>query len=232
MNHDSVEPWGELTDISPATPHRVALTFDVEHPDRPHWRADTADRLLDILAGAGVRGTFFIQGRWAEANPAIASRIAAEGHLVGNHSFFHASMPLLTDGGLEEDVTRAAAAIRDATGVDPHPWIRFPFGRGFDDPRVMAAIERLGYRHVGWDVDPGDWDPPGTAEHIESEVVRVVMSRHTCVVVLHGWPSGTAPAVAALIEGLRAQAVEFVTVDQLADSELPVGISVEPASRA
>ena len=216
---------------SPA-PRRVALTFDIEHPNRPHWLPDTTHRLLDILAAAGVRGTFFIQGRWAEANPAIARRIAAEGHLVGNHSFFHVSLPLLTDEGLEEDVTRATAAIRDATGVDPHPWLRFPFGHGVDDPRVMSAIERLGYRHVGWDVDPRDWDPPSTAEHIESEIVRVAMSRPTCVVLLHGWPSGTAQAVAAGIEGLRARGAEFVTVDQLADPELPVGIPAEPDSPA
>jgi peptidoglycan/xylan/chitin deacetylase (PgdA/CDA1 family) len=156
-------------DGSPAAdPGRVALTFDIEHPDRPHWLPDTTGRLLDILTAAGVRATFFIQGRWAEANPAAARRIAAEGHLVGNHSFFHASLPLLTDKGLEEDVTRAAAAIRDATGADPHPWLRFPFGHGVDDPRVMSAIEGLGYRHVGWDVDPRDWDPPSTANHIES----------------------------------------------------------------
>jgi peptidoglycan/xylan/chitin deacetylase (PgdA/CDA1 family) len=205
----------------------VALTFDIEHPDRPHWRPKTTDRLLDNLAAAGVRGTFFIQGRWAKANPAIARRIADGGHLVGNHSFFHASMPLLSDRGLEEDVTRAAAAIQSATGVDPHPWLRFPFGHGVDDPRVMAAIERLGYRHVGWDADPRDWDPPSTAQHIESEIVRVAMSRATCVALLHGWPSGTAPAVAALIKGLGARGVEFVTVDQLADSERPVGITAE-----
>jgi peptidoglycan/xylan/chitin deacetylase (PgdA/CDA1 family) len=96
----------------------------------------------------------------------------------------------------------------------------------------MSAIERLGYRHVGWDVDPRDWDPPSTAEHIESEIVRVAMSRPTCVVLLHGWPSGTAQAVAAGIEGLRARGAEFVTVDQLADPELPIGISAEPDSPA
>jgi len=207
---------------------RLALTFDIEHPDRPHWRPDTTDRLLDILAATGIRATFFIQGRWAEANPAVARRIADEGHLVGSHSFFHASMPLLSDSGLEEDMTRATAAISASTGMDPRPWLRLPFGHGVGDPRVMAAIERLGYRHVGWDVDPRDWDPRSTAQVIESEIERVAMSRATSVVVLHGWPSGTVPAVAAVIEALRVRGVEFVTVDQLADDELPAGIPSGP----
>jgi len=50
---------------------RVALTFDAEHPDRPA-RPGNDERLLDALAAAGVRATFFVQGRWAEAYPAVA----------------------------------------------------------------------------------------------------------------------------------------------------------------
>jgi peptidoglycan/xylan/chitin deacetylase (PgdA/CDA1 family) len=88
----------------------------------------------------------------------------------------------------------------------------------------MAAVARLGYRHVGWDVDPRDWDLPSSAHHMESEIVRVAMSRPTCVALLHGWPSATVPAVAAVIEGLRQRGVEFVTVDRLADAELPAGL--------
>jgi peptidoglycan/xylan/chitin deacetylase (PgdA/CDA1 family) len=96
----------------------------------------------------------------------------------------------------------------------------------------MTAITRLGYRHVGWDVDSRDWDPPSTARHIEAEIVRVVMSGATSVVLLHGWPSGTAPAVAAVIEGLRERDVEFVAVDRLTDAELPVGIPAEMGTLA
>jgi peptidoglycan/xylan/chitin deacetylase (PgdA/CDA1 family) len=207
---------------------RVALTFDVEHPDRPHWQSDATDRLLDLLAATGVRATFFVQGRWAEACPATARRIAADGHVVGNHSFFHASLPLLSEEGLVEDVGRAESAIRAATGVDPRPWFRFPFGDGSDDPGVVSTIERLGYRHVGWDVDSKDWEPGRTAHEIETAIVECATSRPTCVALLHGWPSATVPAVAAAIEALRLCGLSFVAVDQLADHELPKGLPVEP----
>ena len=56
---------------------RVALTFDTEHWSHPSG-ADVQERILDVLAGAGVRATFFVQGRWATAYPECARRIAEE----------------------------------------------------------------------------------------------------------------------------------------------------------
>ncbi len=229
VGYDAPIPGPTRSPRDPALvlPHRVALTFDAEHPDRPRSQPDATDRLLDVLAATGVRATFFVQGRWAEAYPTTARRIAAEGHVVGNHSFFHASLPLLSEEGLVEDVGRAEFAIRDATGVDPRPWFRFPFGHGIDDPRVVSAIERLGYRHIGWDADSGDWEPERTAREIEKAIVRGATSGRTCVMLLHGWPSATVPAVAAAIEALRSRDVAFVTVDQLADAERPRGLPAE-----
>jgi peptidoglycan/xylan/chitin deacetylase (PgdA/CDA1 family) len=52
-----------------------------------------------------------VQGRWAEAYPKVARRIAAEGHLVGNHSHFHARLPMFTGRGFRSDVLAAQAAI-------------------------------------------------------------------------------------------------------------------------
>jgi len=80
----------------------VAFTFDAEHPDRPA-RPGNDERLLDALAGAGITATFFVQGRWAEAFPTIARRIADDGHLVGSHTFYHARLPLFSDDGLATD---------------------------------------------------------------------------------------------------------------------------------
>ena len=96
---------------------RVALTFDAEHPDRPH-RIGGTERVLDILDAERIPATFFIQGRWAEAYPPLARSIAERGHLIGNHSFYHARMPLLSPSGLSSDVRAAERAIIAVTGVE------------------------------------------------------------------------------------------------------------------
>ena len=115
-------------------PFRVALTFDAEHPDRP-THPGVAESILTSLDQAQVRATFFIQGRWAEAEPRTARRIAEGGHLVGNHSHYHARMPLFHADGFLTDVNAAEAVIRDVVGVDPRPWFRCPFGAGITTRR-------------------------------------------------------------------------------------------------
>src|SRR5437870_1186991 len=101
---------------------RVALTFDAEHPSRAGTEAGTVEAILETLAEGQVEGTFFIQGRWASAYPLLARRIATEGHLIGNHSHYHAPMPLLSPHGIQIDIRESERRITDITGIDPKPW--------------------------------------------------------------------------------------------------------------
>ena len=196
-------------------PAHVALTFDAEHPDRSWCPPGAAERILDVLAGAGIRATFFVQGRWAEAYPATARRIADEGHLVGNHSHHHARSPLFSDRGLREDVDAARDAIVRATGRDPRPWFRCPFGDGADDPRVLAVIAAAGYRHVGWHVEVEDWEPARTPEAIAADAVAGIRQHGDgAVLLLHTWPGGTVEALPHVLEHLH-EGSRFVTVDAL-----------------
>ena len=198
-------------------PGSVALTFDAEHPDRSWCPPGGAERILDVLAGAGIRATFFIQGRWAEAYPGTARRIADEGHLIGNHSHHHARMPLLLDRGLREDVDAAREAIVQATGRDPRPWFRCPWGAGAEDPRVLAALAAAGYRHVGWHVEVEDWEPTRAPHAIAADAIDGVR-RHGdgTVLLLHTWPGGTVDALPRVLDDLP-DGTRFITVDALAE---------------
>jgi peptidoglycan-N-acetylglucosamine deacetylase len=198
---------------------RVALTFDVEHPDRPVGRPGVEDDLLSLLERRGVRATFFLQGRWVEAHPDLAARIAGAGHIVGSHSYFHARMPLLTDEGLRADIVQADRAVRQATGVSPRPWFRCPWGHGVRDPRVVMALRRQRYRPVGWDVVAEDWEPGRTAADLVRDVVGGVRAAGDgAVVLLHAWPASTLEALPGILDGLAS--ADLVTVADLADRDL------------
>jgi peptidoglycan/xylan/chitin deacetylase (PgdA/CDA1 family) len=205
---------------APQLPFRVLLTFDAEHPDRP-TDPGAHLRLLESLARLDVRATFFLQGRWVEARPDDARAVADGGHLVGNHGFYHARMPLLTDDGLRTDIAAGERVIVDVTGVDPKPWFRCPFGAGGDDPRVLDAVTAAGYRHVPWDVEAEDWEPRRSGSAIAASVVDQLLARRASgagdgsIVLLHSWPSGTADAMPELVTRLRDEGATLACVDEM-----------------
>jgi peptidoglycan/xylan/chitin deacetylase (PgdA/CDA1 family) len=207
---------------------RVALTVDAEHPDRP-TRVGAIDRILACLAARSVPATFFIQGRWAQAEPDLVRVIAAGGHLIGHHSHSHVSMPLLSATGVAAEIRQGQEAIIDACGVDPRPWFRCPFGHGQRDERLRRRLSVAGYRPpVGWDVDTSDWDAPdattiqarvaGGLRRLRSSVAtRTERSRtagpDTVVVLLHSWPTATAAALPGIIDRVEEAAMELVRLD-------------------
>jgi len=196
-------------------PFRVALTFDAEHPDRRSTYG-AQERVLDVLDKLDAKATFFVQGRWAEAYPDTAARIAKAGHLVGNHSHYHARMPQLNSKGLAWDIKTAEENIIAITGVDPRPWFRNPFGAGSDDPRVLKAIERAGYIHVGWSVEASDWEPdPPVRELVDTIIEGFLAARDESVALLHTWPLRVEKALPQIVKRARDAGAQFVRVDQL-----------------
>lgn len=194
---------------------RVALTFDAEHPDRRHRPGGTL-RVLETLAATRTAASFFVQGRWAEAYPTLARSIADGGHLVGNHSHYHARMPLLSREGMAADVRAAERAIVRATGQDPRPWFRCPFGAGTDDPIVLGALEALGYRETRWDVDGLDWRSVATGRGVARATADAALAHGDgAVILLHPWTTATGLALPALIEEIRSRGGSFVRLDAL-----------------
>jgi peptidoglycan/xylan/chitin deacetylase (PgdA/CDA1 family) len=194
---------------------RVALTFDAEHPDRSRCPPGNHEGVLDALDEAGVRVTFFLQGRWVSAYPETARRIVSGGHLIGNHSDYHARMPLYSDDGVRTDVGGAERTIREIAGADPRPWFRCPFGAGHDDPRIQRLLDEVGYRNVHWDVDAEDWEDEQTADDVERLIVdRTLRRGDGAIVLLHTWPAPTLGALPAILGRLRTEGAEFVTIEE------------------
>ena len=191
----------------------VALTFDAEHPSRPGNDPQAAGTILSSLADAGIRSTFFLQGRWVSAYPPVARRIAVDGHLVGNHSHYHARLSLLSSEGIRQDVGASERRIMDVAGADPRPWFRCPFGDGAELPAIRDSLGALGYRNVAWDVDPEDWREERSAAEIRSTVVQGARSVGSGAVVLfHTWSAATAAALPGVIADLRTLGASFVTM--------------------
>lgn len=204
---------GRDVEVIPGAGPVVALTFDAG--------ANSAGlpSILQTLAGTGVRGTFFLTGSWAGANPAGVASIVAGGHRVGNHSMTHPGFTGLSDAAIGEQVRGAQQAIL-AAGADSRPLFRFPFGER--DARTIATVNSLGYVPVRWTVDTLGWK--GTSGGVTAQVVadRVLANLQPGEIVLMHIGSnpddGTtldADALLQIINRIRQAGYGFTTLDRL-----------------
>lgn len=154
--------WGEVARGKPEG-DGIALTFDAgaggEH----------TPAILDALAAAGVRSTFFLTGRFVEQYPEIVSRMAAEGHELANHSYSHPNFTTLTAGEVASQVQRAEDLVRELTGLETRPYFRFPYGARNDN--LVGQVNSLGYISVFWTIDTLDWMPEKTVVQVRDKVL-------------------------------------------------------------
>jgi peptidoglycan/xylan/chitin deacetylase (PgdA/CDA1 family) len=126
----------------------VALTFD------GGGNAEAAKGVLAILKRERVPGTFFLTGHFVRTYP-LLSRAIGRRYPVANHTFDHFDLRRLSTPAATREITRAETMIRRATGRDPRPLFRFPYGAR--DARTLGIVRRLGYASVRWTVDTWGW---------------------------------------------------------------------------
>jgi peptidoglycan/xylan/chitin deacetylase (PgdA/CDA1 family) len=134
-----------------------ALTFD----DGPHREGTPA--VLDILAAADVRATFFLVGEQVRCNPTLPGEIVAAGHSVGLHCDRHRNLLRLTPRQTQADIDRAQATIEDATGAAIDLY-RPPYG--VLNPSALRLARRRSWRTLLWSDWGRDWEKRATAESI------------------------------------------------------------------
>lgn len=77
----------------------------------------STQRLLELLGNRNVRGTFFILGWVADRFPALVREIAAAGHELASHSYWHRLVYELSPEEFRHDLRRSKQVIEDAAGV-------------------------------------------------------------------------------------------------------------------
>ena len=187
----------------------VALTFD----DGPNPNATPP--ILEALAARGVKATFFVLGRHAEKWPELVASVAAAGHSIGNHGYYHRKLHFKSPRYVRADLELGTRAIEQASGVHPR---LFRAPHGFRSPWVTAIARSLGQRTVGWSLGVWDSDRPG----VEAIADRTVGGAHPgSILLLHdgdGYDPGgdrvqTARAVPLIVDRLLDAGYRFDLLD-------------------
>ena len=178
----------------------VALTFD----DGPHETC-TAE-LLDGLKERGVKVTFFLMGQSIEGNEELVRRMQQEGHLIGNHSYRHIQLTKAGEERVCDAVEQTGTMIEEITGIRPQ-YLRPPYGDWND--RLEC---RLDLTTVFWSVDSLDWKLKDTGRIVDYVEKRV---RSGDIVLMHDIFPTSVEAALELIDDLKEQGYQFVTMEEL-----------------
>lgn len=179
---------------------RIALTFD----DGPH--PYYTEQLLDGLKERGVKATFFVMGKQAEEYPDIIKRMAEEGHLIGNHTYTHLQLCRTNEEAFKKELDRTNQLIFELTGNNTE-FVRPPFGAW-----NKKFEEELNMFPVMWSVDPLDWCSTD-ASGIVNRVVRKI--KEDDIILMHDQYKSSVTAALEIIDELKGQGFEFVTVEEI-----------------
>ncbi|MFJ2645434.1 polysaccharide deacetylase family protein [Streptomyces sp. NPDC087420] len=149
------KPFLELPQVG----HTVVLTFD-DGPD-PRYTPD----ILRTLRAHDVRAMFFVCGEMASYSPDLLRQMAADGHVVGNHTWSHPQLPKLAPSAIRKEIARTSELIEDTVGAPP-VWFRAPYGAWNRHSFEIGA--ELGMEPLAWTVDTLDWTTPGTDKIVKA----------------------------------------------------------------
>ncbi|MAZ72489.1 MAG: polysaccharide deacetylase [Flavobacteriaceae bacterium] len=144
----------------------VALTFD----DGPH--PVYTPKVLELLNTYNAKAIFFCIGKNVEKYPKLVAQIAANGHIVGNHSFSHKNtIDFSSTKNWISEIERTDAAIEKILKQKP-TFFRPPYG--VTTPHLAKAIEHTRHTVLGWNVRPFDTSPVRTRGAIVKHIKRSI----------------------------------------------------------
>ncbi|MED1796288.1 polysaccharide deacetylase family sporulation protein PdaB [Brevibacillus nitrificans] len=185
---------------------KIALTFDIS------WGESRTVPILDILKAKNVtKSTIFLSSPWSQRHPEIVKRIKEDGFEIGSHGHKHDNYSKYTDEEIRSQIGKADTILTEMTGKKPN-LIRMP--NGDFDKRVLQIAGDMGYTVIQWDTDSKDWTNPGT----ENIINNVLSKAHPGdIILMHASDSckETHLALPVIIDKLRQQGYEFVTVSEL-----------------
>ena len=182
--------------IGDPTKKNVYLTFDEGYEN------GYTPKILDTLKANDVKALFFVTGPYIKSYGNLVERMLEEGHLVGNHTINHLSLPTLSGGALEKELYGLEKEFTALTGK-AFKYIRPP--RGEYSEKVLGAANQLGYTTVFWSFAYRDFDVNNQkgADH----AYKMVMDNlhNGAVILLHAVSSDNAEALDRIIKGIKAQ---------------------------
>lgn len=183
----------------------VYLTFDLG------YEAGYTPKILKVLKQNEVKATFFITAHYVNTQPDLVKQMIDEGHIIGNHTVNHKSMPSCSLETIKKEVMDLHSAIYDKFGYEMK-FIRPP--KGEYSERTVAYTNTLGYTSVMWSFGYDDWDEKkqGREEYGKKKILDNVHNGE--IMLLHATSKDNANILDDVIKEIKNMGYEFRNIDQ------------------
>ena len=182
----------------------IYLTFDLG------YEAGYTEYILNSLKENNVQAVFFITAHYVNTASDLVQRMIDEGHIVGNHTVNHKSMPDIGDKEIEEEIMKLHQTIYEKYGYEMK-YARPP--KGEYSERTLSITESLGYKTVMWSFAYVDWDDKKQPSK-EEAMKKIIDNLHNGeIMLLHGTSKTNMEIMSEMIQKVREEGYEFRSLD-------------------
>ncbi len=185
----------------------VALTYD----DGPHQ--EWTPKMMELLKSKNVKATFFLLGQEIKRFPEIAKAVADNGFEVGNHTLNHPDFnkAIMSPERIREQLSETNKLIAENATQEPVRVMRPPYGNS--PSKLSPILLELGLQNVCWDIDTGDWEKGVEGKQMADNIMKNL--KDGSIILMHDRHQKTYDATLEVIDKIRAEGYEFVTMSEL-----------------
>lgn len=184
------------------------LTFDAGYEN------GCTEKILDVLKKQEVPAAFFLVGNYIESEPDIVKRMVKEGHIVGNHTYSHPDMSMISsEKTFREELEKLEALYTETTGRTMNKFYRPPQGRYSEENLRMAS--EMGYTTVFWSLAYVDWYENQQPSREEAFKKMIPRAHPGAIILLHSTSETNANVLDELITKWKELGYEFDSLDEM-----------------
>ena len=183
----------------------IYLTFDLG------YEGGYTSKILDDLKDRNVKAVFFITAHYLNTASELVERMINEGHIVGNHTVNHKSMPDLSDNEIKKELMTLNQTVYEKYNYEMK-YMRPP--KGEYSERTLKISEELGFKTVMWSFAYVDWDDKNQPSN--SDALNNIKSNfhNGEVMLLHATSKTNSEIMGDIIDEARNEGYEFKSIDE------------------
>ena len=203
-NKELIEKYNGLA-MGNAEDKYVYLTFDLG------YEAGYTEKILDVLKENNVPAAFFITAHYVNTASDLVQRMIDEGHIVGNHTVNHKSMPSLNEETIKKELMDLHTTVYQKFGIEM-VYMRPP--KGEYSEKSLYYTTKLGYIPVMWSFAYADWDEENQPSK-EDAIEKIINNTHNGeIMLLHATSKTNMEILDTVIKKIKEMGYEFKSLDE------------------